>query len=577
MGDLEPDLQSEPVGPVDDATAPAAPDDAHAGRRMALGGIIISFFLFLGKIAGYAKSILISGYFGSDVRTDAFYKVYNVLIYGTYTNLEKIIRPAYLPQFVRDGKEQGEPKAWELTSLVGNLELLFLLALTVVFEVFAPQIIRLLWPTMAADPVGFPTGILMLRVMAPSTVFLAMSLVPELTLHAYKRFTLPAFAEFTLRVGSAAGIVLGVYLLWDPHGQNGILAAALGAIIGGCLRFFVMLPGLGRRLKHLRPILNPTRDASARTVFSLMPPLLVGMGAAYARNLADTVYADRLGPGMYTYLTFARTMGDSALQILPLAISFVVYPFLSEWAARGEKDKLAEALVGMTRVMAFIFVPISVGMMFLARPIITVVYEHGAMTSADAARSALALFCYAPGLLFFALETSIMKWFFALQDTKTPNYWGAAMAGLNIVIGYIGVMWLWPAGYVGATGALAAVALALTISKTTKVIILFSLLRRRIGRIDRRAALAFAAKLGLAAVLMGIVIYFIGSAMQPVLSVWEPPFAAKKLRMLALAATVGCGGGAVFLATAALLKIEELTMVASYLRDKAGKRLRRGK
>ena len=46
---------------------------------------------------------------------------------------------------------------------------------------------------------------------------------------------------------------------------------------------------------------------------------------------------------------------------------------------------------------------------------------------------------------------------------------------------------------------------------------------------------------------------------------------------LALAATVGCGGGAVFLVTAALLRIEELTMVANYLREKVGKRLKRGK
>jgi putative peptidoglycan lipid II flippase len=573
MADLEPDLQSEPVS-LPEAEAPRA-DDAQAGRRMAMGGIIISFFLFLGKVAGYAKSMLISGYFGSDVRTDAFYKVYNVLIYGTYTNLEKIIRPAYLPQFVRDAKEQGDPKAWQLTSLLGNLELLFLLLLTAVFEVFAPQIIRLLWPTMAADPVGFPIAVLMLRVMAPTIIFLSMSLMPELTLHAYKRFSLPAFAEFTLRAGSAGGIVLGVYWLWDPQGPHGILAAALGAVVGGCLRFFVMAPGLLSKLKHYRLLLNPVRDVSTRTVFSLMPPLLVGMGAAYARNLADTVYADRLGPGMYTYLTFARTMGDSALQILPLAISFVVYPFLSEWAARGEKDKLADALVGMTRVMAFIFVPISVGMMFLARPIITIVYEHGAMTSADAARSALALFCYAPGLLFFALETSIMKWYFALQDTKTPNYWGAGMAVLSIAMGYIGVMWLWPAGHIGATGALATVALALTLSKTTKVIILYGLLRRKIGHIDRRAALTFAAKLALAAALMGVVIYIIGIGVAPALSAWQPPFAAKKMRMLALAAAVGLGGGGVFLVTAFLLKLEEMTMVVGFVREKVRKRLKR--
>jgi len=554
---------------------PAAKEEAPAGRRMALGGLIISFFLFLGKIAGYARSMLISGYFGRDIRTDAFYKIYNVLIYGTYTNLEKILRPAYLPQFVRDINQEGEPKAWQLTSLVANLELLFLISLTALFELFAPHIIRFLWPTMAANPQGLAIGVLLLRVMAPAVIFLSLSLMPELTLHAYKRFTVPAIAEFCLRMGAVAGIVLGVYMLWDPKAPHGILAAALGAILGASLRFFMMLPGLWGRLRLYRGLINPFPSASARTVFRLIPPLFVGMAAAYLRNVADTIYADRLGEGMYTSLNFARTMGDSALQILPLAISFVVYPFLSEWAARGEKDKLAEALVGMTRVMAFIFVPISIGMMFLARPIITIIYEHGEFTAEDAAWSALALFCYAPGLLFFALETSIMKWFFALQDTKTPNYWGAAMAFFNIVIGYIGVMWLWPRGYIGATGALASVALALTISKSMKVVILYVVLRPRLGKINKRAVLLFAAKLALATALMSAVIYVISSQATPMLQAWEAPFAPQKLRMLALAAAVGLGGGSVFLAAAAWLKIEELSLVVDYLREKIRKKLKK--
>jgi len=566
-----------PVAPAAEEARLEAVADAAAGRKMAMGGVVISFFLFLGKIAGYARNMMISHYFGADVRTDAFFRVSDLLINGTYANLEKIIRPAYLPQFVRDMKEQGERKAWELTSVVGNLELLFLLALTLVLEVFAPQIVRTLWPAMASDPVGLPTAILMIRVMAPTIIFLSMSLMPELTLHAYKRFSLPAFAEFTMRAGAVAGIVLGVYWLWDPRGPSGIMAAALGAIIGGCLRFVVMLPGLLRKLKNYRALANPVRDASARTVVSLMPPLVLGMTAAYLRNYADSVYTDQLGPSMYTNLKFARTMGDSALQILPLAISFVVYPFLSGWAARGEKDKLAEALVSMTRIMAFIFVPISVAMMFLSHPIISIIYEQGEMTPENVHRSALALFCYAPGLLFFALETSIMKWFFALQDTKTPNYWGAGMALLNIVMAGIGVMWLWPRGDISATAALAIVALALTLSKTTKVIILFVLLRKRIGHIDRRAALAFAAKLALAAALMGIVIYLIASGLTPRLAEWQPPFAQKKMRALALAAAVGFGGGGVFLVTAALLKLEELTMVAGYVREKVRQRLRKAK
>ena len=563
-----------------EATPEQRAGDAVAGRRMALGAIIISVFLFMGKMSGYVRSMLMSGWYGGDVRTDAFYKIYDVLIYGTYTNFEKVLRPAYLPQFVRERAANGDRQAWQLTSVVANLELLVIVALCAAFEFFAPQIVLLSWRNLGADPVGFPIAVLLLRVMAPTAIFLSLSLIPELTLHAYKRFTLPAIAEFLFRVMLVGGLVMGMFMLYNPGQPRPILAAAIGVILGGSLRFLGMLPGLARNLRNYRLILNPRAVPGAMTVLGLMPPIVIGMVAAYARGYADTVYTDLIGAGSYTYLKYGRQMGDSALQILPLAVSFVVYPFLSEWAARGEKDKLADALVGMTRVMAFIFVPLAVGIMFLSRAIIGIMFEHGALTSGGASLSSLALYCYAPGLVFFALEGSINKWYFALQDTKTPNYWGAAMAIVNIAIGGFGVLFLYPRGYIGEAGALATVSLALTISKSTKVIVLYGLIRRRIGHIDRRAVLVFVCKLAAATAIMSLAVYLIIHSLQAPLMAWQPGFVhkaswVKKLRMLGLWGAVSGGGGVVFIISAALLKLEELQMIAGFVKEKVGKRLKR--
>lgn len=572
MDDLTTDLPQDPRAEEVEAAA-----DAQAGRRMAFGAIIISFFLFLGKISGYAKSMLIAGWFGGAkiAQADAYNNVYNVIVYAMYTNMEKILRPAYLPQFIREMRSGGEQRAWRLLSVILNLELVFLLVLTAALELLAPQIIRLLWSRLASEPDNFATAVLLLRFMAPATVFLSLSLMPELTLHAYKRFSLPAFGEFAFRTMLVIGMVVGVLMIWRPDNPRAILGAALGVILGAVMRLATMVPGLWSRLRYYCLLLNPRGVSGAAMVFSLMPPVLVGMIASALRGVADSIYADRIGEGMYTCLTFGRQMGDSSLQILPLAVSFVVYPFLSEWAARGEKDKLAEALVGMTRVMAFIFVPISVGLMFLARPIITIMFEHGELTPERAGLSALALFCYAPGLLFFALEGSINKWFFALQDTKTPNYWGAAMAGLHVLIGYVGVMVLYRNGQIGGAGALAAVSLALTVSKSLKVAILYGLIRRQIGRIDYARALSFAGKLGLATAAMGLTVYCIGNALEAPLLAWTPPLMANKLRSLALFGAVGLGGGAVFLTVAAVTRIEELATVGGFVVRKVRGRLAR--
>ena len=203
------------------------------------------------------------------------------------------------------------------------------------------------------------------------------------------------------------------------------------------------------------------------------------------------------------------------------------------------------------------------------------------MTSEGAHYSSIALFCYAPGLVFFALEGSINKWYFALQDTKTPNYWGAAMAVLNILMGYIGVFVLYERGLIGYAGALAAVSLSLTISKSAKVVILYALIRRRIGAIDRRAAIIFAMKLAAATAVMALAAYVVMQAIQAPLMTWQPSFLAnkpnllKKFHMLAVWGAVTCGGGLVFFTAAALLKLEELQQISAFVKEKVGKRLKR--
>lgn len=578
MDDLN--LAEEPIALPEDEAAQNRADDARAGRRMAFGAIIISFFLFLGKASGYVRSMLMAGWFGGDARTDAFYKIYDVVIYGTYTNFEKILRPAYLPQFVRERKAGGEEHAWKLTSVIANLEILVLIVLCAILEIFAPQIVRFSWRNLAADPYAFSVATTLLRVMAPTAVVLSLSLIPELTLHAYKRFTLPAIAEFLFRVMLVGGLIMGVFMLKDPANPKPIMAAALGVILGGSLRFLGMIPGLWSRLRYYRPIFNPAKVPGGMIVLHLMPPIIVGMVTAYARGYADTVYTDIIGSGMYTYLKYGRQMGDAALQILPLAISFVVYPFLSEWAARGEKDKLAEALVSMTRIMAFIFVPLAVINMFMSRPIISIMFEHGELTPEGARFAAISLFCYAPGLLFFALEGSINKWYFALQDTRTPNYWGAAMAVLNIIIGYVGVIVLFQNNMISQAAALGVVSLALTLSKSLKVVILYGLIRRKIGAIDIRQVLVFAIKLAIATVMLAAATYYIIQFLEVPLAQWQPSFLHKpslvnKLRQMALWASVVSGGGLVFLITAAALRVEELQTIGGYLREKIGKRLKR--
>ncbi len=561
-----------------DSDADAPKPQRSAGKEMTIAALVVSVFLFAGKVAGYVRDMIISGYFGSGAASDAFYLVYHTIITEIYVKIEKLLRPTYLPQFVKK-LEEDEEGAWRLGSVIANIQFIVILLIVILLEVFAKGIISRLWPNLAANAGNLHMAATLLRIMAPALLLFSLSVMPELTLHSYKRFTAPAVADCAGRIGMVVVLFVALEYFFHPDNPNAIYAAGLGVLIGYPLRFLVQLPALLSKLKKYVLSLD-INTPGVKTVAALMPPVVVGIVFSLARSFADSIFADRVGEGAFTCLKFGRKMAAAPLQILPLAVSFVVYPYLSQWAAQGAKDRLADALVSMTRAMAFVFVPATVAIMLLSSIIISVMFEHGQFGPESTRLAAIALFCYALGIMAFSVEGSINKWYFALEDTATPNYVGAAMAVLHIIIGYVGVFIISrdSSGVtdLGTFGVgIAAIALALTVSKTAKVIILYAMLRSRIGPIEPARIYPFLGKLAFSTAIMGVIMWAILGLLQEPLMAWEPPFGGKKVQMLLLFAVVGGAGTIAYLAAAAGTGIEEFHAVWSHLMGKVKKRLGR--
>ncbi|MCD6360916.1 MAG: hypothetical protein J7M38_08615, partial [Armatimonadetes bacterium] len=201
--------------------------------------------------------------------------------------------------------------------------------------------------------------------------------------------------------------------------------------------------------------------------------------------------------------------------------------------------------------MAFIFVPMAVGLIVLSTPAIQFVYQRGEFTFEDTLMVRRALVPYAAGIPFFAVEASINKWYFALSDTATPNYVGATMALLHVLIAWVGVYHL--------RRAVGVLAFAYTASKGLKVIVLYHLLRGRIGRINRREIVWFVVRLVIATGVMAGTLIAVSGVLSTMLA-----GAGTRDRFVFLV-LCGASGVAAYLVAAAFLRLEELTMVVGYL------------
>ncbi len=543
--------RTEPdADPVGDRQA----ETREAGQRMTIAAIGVTAILSAGRLLGALKQIFVANYFGRSGLADALNVLYDVVVFRSYANIEQLVRPAYLPVFVR-AKAEDEAEAWRLTSILTTTAFLVLSLLVAVGAVFAPDVIRLLWPKMAGDPQVFPWAVGLFRVMAPAVVFFSLSIMPELTLHSYKRFAWPAVSDALFRLCVPVAMVALIGTVWNRHDPAAVYAFGVGVLLGGTARFFIMVPALGGKLKQFKPTVAVT-DPNAVETFTLMLPVLAGAVFSALRGFVESRVATDMGTGTYAALKYARVIVDLPVQILPLAVSFVVFPYLTEWAGQGARDKMADALVSMTRALAFLFMPAAVAILLLTHPVVEFLYRHGRFGAQDVAPTARALLYFAPGLLFFALEGSINKWFFALNDTVTPNIVGIAAVFVHIAIALVG-------GYV-LHGDLTVLALAYSLSKSLKVIALYLLIKPRIGPIRTAPVLTYVAKLALSCAVMAGVILGTELVLGKVIN----------NRRLVLVACAGAGT-ITFLVAAAFVRIEEFYLVSDQILGKLRERLKR--
>jgi putative peptidoglycan lipid II flippase len=139
-------------------------------------------------------------------------------------------------------------------------------------------------------------------------------------------------------------------------------------------------------------------------------------------------------------------------------------------------------------------IPASIGLIVLAEPIISVLYQHGRFGAHETAESAGALRFYALGLCGYAALKVLVNAFYALDRRKTPMVVSFIAVALNLVLNWIFTRELgW--GHRGLALSTACVA-------SSNFLILYFLMRSELGRLESRLMIRLLAKVALASAVL---------------------------------------------------------------------------
>src|ERR1700739_3991703 len=213
--------------------------------------------------------------------------------------------------------------------------------------------------------------------------------------------------------------------------------------------------------------------------------------------LVNSVFASKLGDGPTFWLTVAFRLMQLPLGIFGVALGTVALPLLARMAATGNSAAFRSELARGMRLAFLMTIPASVGLMVLADPIISVLYQHGRFGARETAALAGALRFYAIGLCGYAALKVLVNAFYALDRRKTPMVVGFIAVVLNLLLNWLFTHELgW--GHRGLAFSTACVA-------SSNFLILYALMRAQLGRLESGAMLALLAKVALAsAVLLAI-------------------------------------------------------------------------
>ena len=173
---------------------------------------------------------------------------------------------------------------------------------------------------------------------------------------------------------------------------------------------------------------------------------------------------------------------DLPLGVIGVAFGTVLLPTFAGLFAKGDVDGAREALSSSVVSLMFVMLPAAAGLFVLAPEITSVIYQGGAFDSVATVRVSRALAVYAVGLGFFGFQKTMVPWFQAQNDMKTPLRVTVYTVIVNAVLNVLAV-WLLPVEWRHVGLALSTVLCA-----AIGCAILVVLARRRNGSLGLRKA-----------------------------------------------------------------------------------------
>ncbi len=407
-----------------------------------------SFGILLSRITGLVRDILMTSALGASVWLDMFIVAFKLPNLFRRIFAEGAFTQAFMPSFVAS-KHKGV-----FATAIFLRFMLFILALSILITLFPEPITKLMawgWDKEKITSTGTLTAI---NFWYLDLIFIVSFLAALLQYRNH--FATTALSTILLNISMIAALLY--YMKEDP--KTVVYALSFAVLLGGVLQVIAHMIAVKKLSLH-KILLGGWKYRKTKNIKSeekkfqsLFFPSILGNSAPQLATLLDTFLATFLVTGSVTYLFFANRIFQLPLALIAIATATVLFPAVSKAIKSNNQTRAYENLSKAFWLLSFLLGGAMLGGIFLAEPIIWLIFEHGNYTEQMSQNTALVLQMYMIGLMPFGLAKLFSMYLFAshkhIKAAKIAIYGLMTSSVLSVILMKpMGAMGLALAGSIG--------------------------------------------------------------------------------------------------------------------------------
>ncbi|WP_103505950.1 MULTISPECIES: murein biosynthesis integral membrane protein MurJ [unclassified Streptomyces] len=455
-----------------------------AGGGLARSSLLMAVGTVVSRATGLIRQVLQAAALGTGLLAST-YNTANTVPTSLYTLLiGGALNAVLVPQLVRArATEPDGGRAYEqrLVTLV-----VCVLGVGTALAVWAaPEIVGLYMRDTPGSHEAFELTVTFARFLLPQIFFYGLFGIYGQVLNAREKFGAMMWTPVLNNVVLVAMFAAYLGLMVAPGRVEDITAEqvrllGIGTTAGVALQALALVPFARAAGFRFRPRFDWRGTGLGRSVHAAKWTLLFVLANQVAltvvthfANAADQELPEA-GAG-YTAYMYAQTIWLLPQSIVTVSLVTALLPRISRAVAEGRVEDLRADLTRGLRISGVVIVPTAFLFLALGPQIAALLFAHGAADADSVRPLGQMLQAFGPGLIAFSAQYLLLRGFYAFEDTRTPFFMAAWIAGVDIALASACHLLL-PARW-----AVVGMAGAYTLSYLAGLALTARLLRRRLG------------------------------------------------------------------------------------------------